>query len=234
MSTSTKLLGCCEVCFHSSTAHCIDPVGKAACSICDCSSYQPSQVYTAGTSTIEDWIQELSRCHEIALKLDSRNPEAPGAFTGTVSERLARHLLEAQPCCDPANDAAHRYWQEEIDRVLTHERDSIEQILTTHIRAFENDAHTLTGAAILTQLKLVRHAIRLRREVKCTCGSGAHPRRCKQHPYGYDQHVAELNKLTAIEEEQEWFLSLIDELDGGEDNADYLRDLVTRRMKRSS
>lgn len=27
----------------------------------------------------------------------------------------------------------------------------------------------------------------------CTCGSGAHPRRCKLHPDEYDRHVAELN-----------------------------------------
>jgi len=29
----------------------------------------------------------------------------------------------------------------------------------------------------------------------CTCGSGAHPRRCIKHPDAYDQHVAELNAL---------------------------------------
>ena len=27
----------------------------------------------------------------------------------------------------------------------------------------------------------------------CTCGSGAHPRRCAEHPDRYDAHVAELN-----------------------------------------
>lgn len=27
----------------------------------------------------------------------------------------------------------------------------------------------------------------------CTCGSGAHPRKCKKHPYGWDIHVAYLN-----------------------------------------
>lgn len=27
----------------------------------------------------------------------------------------------------------------------------------------------------------------------CTCGSGAHPRRCAAHPDAYDRHVAEIN-----------------------------------------
>jgi len=26
----------------------------------------------------------------------------------------------------------------------------------------------------------------------CTCGSGAHPRRCDLHPTRYDEHIAEL------------------------------------------
>lgn len=26
----------------------------------------------------------------------------------------------------------------------------------------------------------------------CTCGSGAHPRRCSKHPLAYAEHVAEL------------------------------------------
>lgn len=29
---------------------------------------------------------------------------------------------------------------------------------------------------------------------RCTCGSGAHPRRCELHPDAYDRHVAELNR----------------------------------------
>lgn len=28
---------------------------------------------------------------------------------------------------------------------------------------------------------------------KCTCGSGAHPRRCKKHPWRFDTHVISLN-----------------------------------------
>lgn len=27
----------------------------------------------------------------------------------------------------------------------------------------------------------------------CTCGSGAHPRKCLKHPYAYRLHIAELN-----------------------------------------
>lgn len=30
-------------------------------------------------------------------------------------------------------------------------------------------------------------------EKECTCGSGAHPRRCLRHPQGFDLHVAQLN-----------------------------------------
>jgi hypothetical protein len=29
---------------------------------------------------------------------------------------------------------------------------------------------------------------------RCTCGSGAHPRRCELHPDAYDRHIAELNR----------------------------------------
>jgi len=31
------------------------------------------------------------------------------------------------------------------------------------------------------------------KEPGCTCGSGAHPRRCALHPQAYDAHVAGLN-----------------------------------------
>lgn len=27
----------------------------------------------------------------------------------------------------------------------------------------------------------------------CYCGSGMHPRRCKKHPWAYQQHIFELN-----------------------------------------
>lgn len=30
-------------------------------------------------------------------------------------------------------------------------------------------------------------------ERDCTCGSGAHPRRCEKHPWGYDMHRHDLN-----------------------------------------
>ena len=28
----------------------------------------------------------------------------------------------------------------------------------------------------------------------CTCGSGGHPRRCKEHPGAYEEHLRELNE----------------------------------------
>lgn len=31
------------------------------------------------------------------------------------------------------------------------------------------------------------------RTAGCTCGSGAHPRRCRVHPDAYDEHVREIN-----------------------------------------
>ena len=34
----------------------------------------------------------------------------------------------------------------------------------------------------------------------CTCGSGAHPRRCELHPEAYQQHVEELNALADADE----------------------------------
>ena len=40
---------------------------------------------------------ELGRCFKLAQLLDSRDPEAPGAFTGSVSERLARHMDSTRP-----------------------------------------------------------------------------------------------------------------------------------------
>lgn len=35
---------------------------------------------------------------------------------------------------------------------------------------------------------------------ECTCGSGGHPRRCVEHPQGFDLHVMELNYIGAQEE----------------------------------
>lgn len=34
----------------------------------------------------------------------------------------------------------------------------------------------------------------------CTCGSGAHPRRCDWHKGAYEEHIAELNAETADDE----------------------------------
>lgn len=41
---------------------------------------------------IEDLRQEVRNCFNIAQRLDALNPEAPGAFTGTPSERIDRQL----------------------------------------------------------------------------------------------------------------------------------------------
>jgi DNA gyrase/topoisomerase IV subunit A len=56
-------------------------------------------------------------------------------------------------------------------------------------------------------LKCERRAAALEKELAdaktrppCTCGSGAHPRRCLSHPQGYDLHVATLNYENAKEE----------------------------------
>jgi hypothetical protein len=36
--------------------------------------------------------EEVKKCSDIALKLDARNPELAGAFTGIPSERIERQL----------------------------------------------------------------------------------------------------------------------------------------------
>lgn len=45
----------------------------------------------------------------------------------------------------------------------------------------------------------------------CTCGSGAHPRDCKKHPYAFRLHVAELNVEAHLEDTPEAFEAM-DEL----------------------
>jgi hypothetical protein len=39
---------------------------------------------------------DFRKCFDVAQSLDSMYPEMPGAFTGTVSERLYRHLERIQ------------------------------------------------------------------------------------------------------------------------------------------
>lgn len=39
--------------------------------------------------TIKD---DFCKCFDLAMRLDSQNPEQPGSFTGTVSERLVRSV----------------------------------------------------------------------------------------------------------------------------------------------
>ena len=50
---------------------------------------------------IEDLLvikDDFCKCFDLAMRLDSQNPEQPGSFTGTVSERLVRSVaaLEAR------------------------------------------------------------------------------------------------------------------------------------------
>lgn len=40
--------------------------------------------------------KEIEKCWEIAPKLDALNPDLPGSFTGTPSERIERHLTAMQ------------------------------------------------------------------------------------------------------------------------------------------
>lgn len=39
--------------------------------------------------------------------------------------------------------------------------------------------------------------------IDCTCGSGAHPKQCKTHPFNFDLHVAELNLYGALCDSEE-------------------------------
>lgn len=43
-------------------------------------------------SVMNDIYDEYKACVEIAQRLDAGNPELPGAFTGTPSERIWRQL----------------------------------------------------------------------------------------------------------------------------------------------
>lgn len=47
----------------------------------------------AEQETLKDFWQEMKKLSSLALKLDSMNPEIPGAFTGTVSDRIKRQLV---------------------------------------------------------------------------------------------------------------------------------------------
>lgn len=51
-----------------------------------------------------------------------------------------------------------------------------------------------------------------RRVLGCTCGSGAHPRRCTVHPDVYEEHIKELNE----ENETDWGDEEIDWTEGNE------------------
>ena len=40
----------------------------------------------------ESYQKELVACDEIARRMDANNPSLPGAFTGTISERINRQF----------------------------------------------------------------------------------------------------------------------------------------------
>ena len=42
----------------------------------------------------EDYRREVESCFDIAQRLDAQNPEVPGSFTGTPSERIKRQMGE--------------------------------------------------------------------------------------------------------------------------------------------
>lgn len=56
-----------------------------------------------------------------------------------------------------------------------------------------------------TDLKKLQTLLRELRalDVRCTCGSGGHPRICKRHPWGYERHCMELNTIGWEEENEE-------------------------------
>lgn len=38
---------------------------------------------------------------------------------------------------------------------------------------------------------------------RCTCGSGGHPRKCKVHPWAYQQHIMDMNHDGLYDQVQE-------------------------------
>lgn len=46
---------------------------------------------------LEEVKADFERCFDLAQRLDALNPDAPGAFTGTVSERLWRAFRRIYP-----------------------------------------------------------------------------------------------------------------------------------------
>lgn len=82
-------------------------------------------------------------------------------------------------------------------------------------------------------------------DANCTCGSGAHPRVCKVHPYAWDLHRSELNlfnELTSPDtydsraEREEYAQELIDNFRKAiENKASYNnRGLLNWLLKRKS
>lgn len=63
-------------------------------------------------------------------------------------------------------------------------------------RAATKWLHTPDGSSDTALADAVRA---LPERMRCTCGSGGHPRVCYEHPGAYERHIAELNE--ANEEE---------------------------------
>ena len=55
--------------------------------------------------------------------------------------------------------------------------------------------HTPDGSA---DAMLVEAIEALPKRMRCTCGSGGHPRICYEHPGAYERHVAELNESDEV------------------------------------
>jgi hypothetical protein len=57
----------------------------------------------------------------------------------------------------------------------------------------------------------------------CTCGSGAHPRKCRQHPNGFAAHVGQINYECALEDRAELAEAKVASLTAALEAADKLR-----------
>lgn len=68
---------------------------------------------------------------------------------------------------------------------------------------------------------------------KCRCGSGAHPRRCNVHPWGFRLHVAKLNAFLALADayESERDFTREEAEDFADDLIDELISAVTEKIR---
>lgn len=94
-----------------------------------------------------------------------------------------------------------------------------------------HDAATMDRVALVAEVRRLRAYMTEigAEDVRCTCGSGAHPRHCKRHPWCFAAHVAELNSDNA----SDWMSEAMDigrERDESRaENARLRADLATAR-----